>query len=80
MNVNVFSTKDYENVSLRRRGKNKPNQTQFQRQKMLLRLTINGWRESFGYLRSFCSDKIREAIYLNDQSKHYTKIPHRSGV
>jgi hypothetical protein len=25
---------------------NKPNQTQFQRQKMLLRLTINGRRES----------------------------------
>jgi len=57
MNVNVFSTKDYENVSLRRRGKNKPNQTQFQRQKMLLRLTINGWRKSFGYLRSFCAKK-----------------------
>jgi len=28
MNVNFFSTKDYENVPLRRRGENKPNQTQ----------------------------------------------------
>ena len=28
---------------------NKPNQSQFQRQKMLLRLTINGRRELFGY-------------------------------
>jgi len=55
-------------------------QTQFQRQKMLPRLTINGRRVSLRYLRSFCADKIREAIYLNDQSKHCTKIPHRSGV
>ena len=28
MNVNLFPTKDYENVPLRRRGENKPNQTQ----------------------------------------------------
>ncbi|HIJ54321.1 MAG TPA: hypothetical protein HPP66_14400, partial [Planctomycetes bacterium] len=52
----------------------------FQRQKMRMRLTINGWCKSFGYLRSFCADKIRKAIYLNGQSKHCTKIPHRSGV
>jgi len=33
MNVNAFLQKDYENVPLRRRGENKPKQTQFQRQK-----------------------------------------------
>ena len=27
----------------------KPNQTQFQRLKILLRMTINGWRKSFAY-------------------------------
>ncbi len=30
MNVNKVLTKDYENVPLRRRGENKPNQTQSQ--------------------------------------------------
>ncbi len=30
MFVNFYLTKDYENVPLRRRGENKPNQTQFQ--------------------------------------------------
>jgi len=29
MFLNFYLTKDYENVPLRRRGKNKPNQTQF---------------------------------------------------
>jgi len=29
MNVNFYLTKDYKNVPLRRRGENKPNQTQF---------------------------------------------------
>jgi len=29
MNVSKVLTKDYENVRLRRRGENKPNQTQF---------------------------------------------------
>jgi len=29
MNVNLYVIKDYENVPLRRRGENKPNQTQF---------------------------------------------------
>jgi len=29
----------------------------FQRQKMRMRLTINGWCKSFGYLRSFCAKK-----------------------
>jgi len=43
---------------------------------MLLRLTINGWRKTFGYLRTFCADKIREVIYLKEQSKHFTKIHH----
>ena len=33
MNISSVLTKDYENVLLRRRGENKPNQTQFQRQK-----------------------------------------------
>ena len=33
MNVIKVLRKDYENVPLRRRGENKPNQTQFQRQK-----------------------------------------------
>jgi len=33
MNVTSFLTKYYENVPLRRCGENKPNQTQFQRQK-----------------------------------------------
>jgi len=28
INVNFYLTKDYENVPLRRRGENKPNQTQ----------------------------------------------------
>ena len=35
MNVTSFLTKDYENVPLRRRGENKPNQTQFQFSTML---------------------------------------------
>ena len=30
MNLNFYLTKDYENVPLRRRGENKPNQSQFQ--------------------------------------------------
>ncbi len=34
MNVNKVSTNDYENKPLRRRGENKPNQTQFQKQKI----------------------------------------------
>ncbi len=49
MNVNLFVTKNYENKTAFRLQKNKPNQTQFQRQKMLLHLTINGRRASFGY-------------------------------
>ena len=31
MKLNFYLTKDYENVPLRRRGENKPNQTQFQK-------------------------------------------------
>ncbi len=34
MNLNFYSTKEYENVPLRRRGENKPNQTQFQTQRL----------------------------------------------
>jgi len=30
MSLNFYLTKDYENVPLRRRGENKPKQTQFQ--------------------------------------------------
>jgi hypothetical protein len=40
---------EYENISNWTFGENKPKQTQFQRQKMLLRMTINGRRNSFGY-------------------------------
>ena len=40
MNVNKVLTKNYGNNSNWTLGENEPNQTQFQRQKMLLRLTI----------------------------------------
>jgi len=33
MDVSLYVIKDYENVPLRRRGENKPKQSQFQRQK-----------------------------------------------
>jgi hypothetical protein len=41
MNESLFATKDYENKCLRRRGQNKPNQTQFQRQKNARDLLTN---------------------------------------
>jgi len=36
MNLNFYLTKDYENVPLRRRGENKPNQTQLQTGHLIL--------------------------------------------
>jgi len=36
MNLSAVLTKDYENIRLHRREKNKPNQTQFQTQMKLL--------------------------------------------
>ncbi len=41
MNVSSVITKDYENVSLRRRGENKPNQTQFTKCSNELKLLFN---------------------------------------
>jgi hypothetical protein len=46
---------------------NKPNQSQFQRQKMLLRLTINGRRKSFGYY----ADEIEAAKEYDRVAKKY---------
>jgi hypothetical protein len=36
MNISAVNTKEYENNRLRGRGENKPNQTQFQRQKRVV--------------------------------------------
>ncbi len=65
MNVNKVLTKDYENISNWTLGENEPKtnpikakQSQFQRQKMLLRMKINPRRKSFGHY----ADEIEAAI------------------
>jgi len=47
INVTSVSTEDYENESASRVAQNKPNQTQFQRKKMLLLTTQEIAREKF---------------------------------
>ncbi|MBW8041109.1 MAG: hypothetical protein FVQ85_14055 [Planctomycetes bacterium] len=53
MNVNKVLTTDYEKRTLGERGKNEPKtnpiKPNFKGKKMLLLLTINGRRVSFGY-------------------------------
>jgi len=51
MNVNSYSTKDYENKRRRGLRKNKANQSQFQRQNVedfeAFAILTDGWRSSF---------------------------------
>ncbi|KKK69605.1 hypothetical protein LCGC14_2932380 [marine sediment metagenome] len=66
MNVNTVITKDYENKPNWTLGENKPN---FKGKKMLLRLTINGRRESVGYY----ADEIEAAKAYGRAAKAVSK-------
>jgi len=67
MNVNSLITKDYRKKDDFAVRKTNPIQNQFQRQKMLLRLTVNGRRKSFGYY----ADEIEAAKVYDRVAKKY---------
>ena len=70
MNVNSIVTKDYENIcpcgAPKKQTQYKPNQIQFQRQKMLLHLTING--------RRLHSKRKAKALPTKALGQHYRQI------